>query len=391
MAYENIELPSKNLTGDRTNSNFYYFNNGVMYAKQRGSPHSLVASYPTDRYIGEVVCVQFDGVFYWTMEKQTDGFVIQKWELVSGILRWRISFGYSSVVGFNYDSDCFAVEYYSDSLTSGASSGVSSIDVSDGSIFNIGDIIVLGPSTVPAYTDKYESAIVFSKTGNTLNLSTSLVYSFSSSDEVYTTRYFYVFNKYSPYDDDRGSALKFEWDTGNLYSYSSNHLFGGVKAACFYDNKITFVKGNEVIQVSPSSMNVYKHFAIDNLDTDRAHIVDTYAMWVYSDVVYRLQDKYVFWNVGFGWDEESWTPYYNYVTEPFHTLVTSTVYFVEVLASPDIIHAVDVGVTEATSNIKVTVLDQARQPLNGRAVLMSSSVGTLVPNNGTTVSGGVFT
>jgi len=391
MAYENIELPAANMTGDRTNSNFYCFNGGIMLAKQRGSPYSLVASYPTDRYLGDVVCTQFDGVYYWTMEKQTDGFVIQKWRLVSGILRWRDSFGYASALGFNYDADCFVVEYYSESLTSGANVGSTTIDVSDGDTFNIGDSVVLGPSSDPSHTGDYESIIITGKVGDTIQFSTPLVNAFSSSDEAYTTRYFYVFNKYSPYDDARGSLLKFEWDTGNLYSFSSNHMYGEVTGACFYEDRITFVKGNEVVQVTPASLNVYKHFAVDNAKADRAGIIPTEAMWIYSDVVYRLQNQITFWSPGFGWDEEFWGSEYNYVNEPFHTLVTSTIFFVELQASPDIIHAVAPGVPTATSNITVTVLDQARQPLDGLAVSMSSSVGSLVPNNGTTVSGGLFT
>ncbi len=73
MSYENIELPAANFTGDRTNSNFYCFNGGIMLAKQRGSPYSLVASYPADRYLGDVVYTQFDGVYYWTMENRQMG------------------------------------------------------------------------------------------------------------------------------------------------------------------------------------------------------------------------------------------------------------------------------------------------------------------------------
>jgi hypothetical protein len=390
MAYENIELPASNMTGDRTNSYFYCFNNGIMLVKQRGSPYSLIASFPTDRYLGDVVCTQFDGTHFWTMEKQLDGFVIQRWELVSSILRHRNVFSFTSAPGIKYDSDSFAIEYYGDELTVSANVGDTNVTVADGDIFNIGDTIILGPSNVGSFLDLQESAVVTSKIDDVLYLSTPLTRAFSSGDGVYTTRYIYIFNKYSPYDESKGSLLKLEWDTGDLYSFSSNHMFGEVKASCFYDNRITFVKGHEIVQVNPDSMNVYKHFALDNLDTDRAGIVPIEALWIHSDVVYRLQNKYVFWN-GSAWDSESWGNYYNYVTSTFYTLATSVVYFVDVKADPDIIHAVAPGVPTTTSNITVTVLDQGRQPLDGRSVSMSSSIGSVVPSNGTTVSGGLFT
>ena len=295
MAYENVEFPASNMTGDRTNTNLYCFNNGVLLVKQRSSPYNLVALYPTDRYLGDVVCTQFDGVYYWTMESQVSGFKIQKWELVSGILRWRDSFSFVSSTSITYDSECFVVEYYSDTLGASASPGQAYVEVSDGDIFNIGDNLVLGPSSFGGYSGEFESAEVTGKAGNILSLSGPLTKGFTSGNEVYVSRFFYIFNKYSPSDKKRGSLLKYDANTGLLYSYASSHMYGEVKAAAFYDDKITFVKGHEVVQVIPATMAVYKHFAIDNLETDRAHIVPIEALWVYADVVYRLQGKHVFY------------------------------------------------------------------------------------------------
>jgi len=391
MSYENIQLTAPNMTGDRTNTNFYCFSGGVVYVKQRGAPYSLVTMYPLDRYIGTVACTQFDGVYYWTLEKQTNGILIQKWELVSGILRWRDSFSYVSGIGTSYDADCFVVDYYSSTLSVGANAGATSLEVASGDTFNIGDSIVLGPSTVVAFSGKFETVSVVNKSGNTLTISPALTKGFSSSNAVYTSRYFYVFNKYSPYDTSRGALLKYKVGTGTLNSYSSSHMFGGVKAACFYNSKITFVKGHEIIQVSTAPMTVYKHFAIDNLDIDRASIVSIEALWIYSDVMYLLQNKKVFYTPGYGWDSEEWESYYNYVTTVFHTLITSVVYFVEVKAEPDILHAIAPDVLTAVSNITVTVLDQARQPLSGRTVSMTSTLGSLSPSSGVTDSSGVFT
>lgn len=390
MAYENIDLPASNFTGDRTNSNFYCFSGGLMRAKQRGSPYDLVASYPTDSFIGDVECVQFDGVYYWTLERQSSGVYIQKWELVSGILRNRDTFSYSSNIVTEYDSRCFCVEYYSDTLSYAAAAGASYIKLNDASDFNVGDSIVVGPSSLAAYLGDYDHVSVVNKANNTLYLSSVLTNGFSSGDAVYSTSYIYLFNKYSPYDTARGSLLKIDADDGTLYSFSSNHMFGEVLASCFYGGRIIFIKGHEVISVNPDTLGVYKHFALDNLDTDRAAVIPTYGMWVYSDVMYLLRGKYVYYD-GSEWLSEDWAGRYNYVTEAFHTLLTSAVYFVEVQAEPDMIHAVDSGVPTATSDIKVTVLDQARQPLSGRSVSMSSTVGSLSPSTGTTDGDGVFT
>lgn len=391
MAYENVEMPAPNMTGDRTNSNFYCFYNGVLYSKQRGSPYSLINVYPVDTYVGTVVCTQFDGVYYWSMERQTGGFTIKKWEIVSGILKQRAIFSYTETPFFKLDTNCFALEYYSDTLDITGSTGASSITVVDGDLFNVGDTLILGPSTIGSFSGQYESVIVSSKAGNILYLSSPLVKSFSSGDDVYTTRYFYVFNKYSPNDTKKGALLKYRSGPGTLYSYSSSHMFGEVTAACFYDNRIMFIKGNEVVILNPASLNVYRHFAIDNLEADRGGIVPSYALWAYSDVVYRLQNKYVYYDVPTEeWLYESWGSTYSYVSSVFPTIFTSTVYFVEVRAYPPIIHSVATGIPTSTSQVVVTVLNQDRTPLSGRTVNMTSTYGTLVPNTGATDSDGKF-
>ena len=360
-----------------------------MYSKQRGSPYGLVNVYPVNTFVGEVACAQFDGVFYWTLEKQTGGFTIKKWELVGGILRQRAIFSYTTIPGMTFDADSFTVDYYNDVLTSSATLGSSYLEVTDGDNFNIGDTVVLGPSTAGGFSDQYESASISSKVGDTLYLSTPLTKSFSSGDALYATRYFYVFNKYSPYDNSKGSLLKYKWDTGKLYSYYPSHMFGAVTATCFYDGRITFVKGNEVILLNTSTLNVFRHFAIDNLETNRAGIVPIHALWVYSDVLYRLQGKYVFFNEDIEeWDEELWGSVYSYVSGVFPTIFVSTVYFVEIKAYPPMIHAIASGITSSTSNIVVTVLNQDRTPLAGRTVTMTSSYGSILPTSGTTDSNG---
>lgn len=389
MTYENIQLPVPHFAGDRNNANVYYFYNDALRAKQLSSPYSDVGTYPLDSYIGDVVSCQFDGVYYWSLYPKPSGFVVQKWEIENGLGRLRDEFAFSSSPAVTYDATALAVDSYSTELTSAAVPGAAYLDVNDSSDFQVGDTIIIGPSTYSSYVYLYETATVTSISGNTLYLSSSLVRGFSSGDSVYTTRYFYVFNKYSPYDMNKGSILRFEYDTGTLSSYSSSSLFYGVTGACFYEGSLVFVRGNEVVVCNPDTLNVIKHFALDNVDTDRSSILTTYDLWIYSDTVYSLRNKYVYENAG-EWVSEDWGDYYNYVTSVYHTLTTSEIYFVELTADNMLMHAQTAGVPAPTSNITVTVLDQARQPLDGRSVTMTSSIGSVSPSTGTTVSGGKF-
>jgi hypothetical protein len=238
--------------------------------------------------------------------------------------------------------------------------------------------------------------VVVSKSDELKKLYTDSSFSstYISGSDVYTSRYIHVFNKYSHYDSSKGELIRYKISDGSYVTGSPSHMYGDVRAACFYDGRLYFVKGHEVVQlsVSSSSVSVFRRTCIDNLSTDRADIVTIYGIWLYSDVLYRLQDTRVYYNGGFEeWEEEDWSPYYNYIDETFPTIYQSTVYFVELKADPMFIHAISVpSIPTATSSITVTVLNQDRTPLPDIPVSLSSSVGSLSPNSGVTDSDGRF-
>jgi hypothetical protein len=387
VTYENVRFTAPNIAGDRTNSYFYNVSGGILYKKNKVSG-STVSTYPSNFPLSSVSSLQFDGVYYWTLERQTGGFLIRKWEIVNGILTQRSIFSFVSDAMIQYDAYSFVVDSINTVLTTDALIGSNSIEVSDTSEFNVGDTVVLGPSTYSGYTDKVYSAVVVGKDSNHLYFSSAIGASFSTGNGVYCSRYFYVFNKYSPFDTSRGSLLRYEFDTGTLSSFFSGSIFSDVKASCFYGGKILFVKGNEVVFVNSGSMVLYKHMAVDNLDADRATTIVIYGLVAYSDVLYRLQNKYVFYSTIDGWDYEDWDTQYNYTTSS----LLSQVYFIELTANPDMIHSVAPPyIASSTSNITVLVLDQYRTPMVGKTVNLTTSIGSITPTTGTTDTNGELT
>lgn len=389
MAYENVNMISPNMTGDRSNAYLYSFdrigNITVFRQYKKDSPNNPVNNtYPLDTDIGEVVCAQFDGYYYWSLERQTAGITIRKWELLSGILYLRASHSFGNTSMVSFDAYSFAVDSYSDSLGLGASSGSNYIQVVDGSKFNIGDVIVLGPSTISGYIGKYESCNVIGKSGNILYLDDGLSSFFAAGNFVYTNRYFYIFNAHALYSLNKGCLLKYKSKTGVLDSFAPSGMFKGVRASCFINDKILFVQGNSAIYINASDLGVYRYMALDNLDYDRGSTLTTYALWAYSSALYSLRSKYVFY-AGSTLDYEDWAPKYNYVLSSTNPVV----FFVSVKAEPDAIHAAAPGLTP-TSKIKVSVLDQYLSPVVGRAVALSSTGGAVSPSTGITSSDGEF-
>ncbi|HEC66279.1 MAG TPA: hypothetical protein ENI23_13400 [bacterium] len=399
MTYENIQITSRNLTGDRTNAYFYMFDSALQLFQQKDkSDGTTVASFPLSTSITKVYSAQFDGYYYWSLERfwsgtpdesDSTGFLIRRWEIVSGLMILRQGFSFVAAANLDYDASSFIVESYGDSLSTSALVGTRTVVVADGSIFMVGDTIIFGPSTYSGFVDDYETAVIDSISEETLTLSAPLISSYQSGDEVYTPRYLWVFNEHSPYNTMKASLLKLEWDTAQLRGYATSNMFSGVTASTFYNNRIMFVRGHEVTTINPSTMQVYQRMVIDNQDVTRSLPITTFAVWAYNNVVYRLQDRKVYYDGGFEvWKEELWDPLYSYVTSS----EVPAVYFVELKAVPNIIHAVATpDVPTTNSEITVTVLDQFRTPLSGRSVTMSSTGGSLVPPSGSTDSDGQFT
>jgi hypothetical protein len=390
VAYENVDLTYPNMTGDLNNGYFYSFNNGSeLLMKVSKSDGSIISSYPVGAPITPVYCVQFDGVHYWTLERQTNGFIISRWLINSGILSQQSSFSFVNDAMLNYDAYSFCVDSYRDSLTSSVSVGATLIPVNNVDTFNIGDSIFIGPSTAAGFSGEVEKVVVSGKSGNSLIISSGTIRAFSSTDSVCAIRYFYVFNRYAPFDTSRGAILRYKWNTGKLFGVSSNLAVGGVRASCFYGGEVVFVMGNEVIFVNPTTLGIVRHMAIDNLDTDRGSILTTYALWGYSNVLYALRDKYVYYDDDNDeWLDEGWSEEYSYVqisTLPY-------VYFIELKANPMIVHAVsEPGIPTAEVDLTLTVLDQYRTPIPGETVQFTSSIGSVSPVSDTTDSNGQVT
>ena len=152
---------------------------------------------------------------------------------------------------------------------------------------------------------------------------------------VYANRYFYIFNEHAPYERNKGCLLKYKSRTGVLTDYAPSGMFKDVRASCFINDKILFIQGNSGIYLNSGDLGIYRYMAVDNLDYGRTNTLTTYALWAYSNAVYSLRSRYVFYSGGV-WNYEDWFPKYNYVTSS----TDPTVFFINVVAEPNMIHSV---------------------------------------------------
>jgi hypothetical protein len=389
MAFENIQINDANFAIDPIDgSGFYTFDNEGSQLIKKSSSGTTISSNFLDTSISEVVSLEYNGVYFWTLERVgSTAFTVRKWELGSDTLVRNIfNFSYSTDSTNSYNTQSFSLEWYEDSLDNSALAGSPTVIVADGSKVRVGDEITIGPSTALGYVGRKEVANVIGKTGTTLTLSTGLDFNYSPNDRIVFDRSLFVFSDTSPANQPMGALYKFNTQTGALQTSTTSELFGLVTASTFFSGYVMFVRGGEIIWFNPDTQRIFKSQAIDNLEAARDTYYETHDLTGFSNTLYRLEEKRITYNSGTGvYTTNEWSSY-NYNTSS----IVPEVYFVILKADPTIIHKAVSGLVP-TSSIFVQVLDQFRSPVFNKLVQLTSTGGALSPTQDTTNVNGVIT
>lgn len=391
MAYENIEIQHGNFVVDRSGSFFYTINHTAGTLIKKNISGAVVQTYTLNTTTKEVTSLQFDGYYFWSVDNPVlSGFRVRKWEIgTDDLVRVVSDYLYTSDVINTYDVTSIAVESYTDSLDNVEVVGTTAFDVVDGQVVSPGDILIIGPSTATGFVGLYSFTSVISKVGNTITVNTPLTCTFNPGDPVHFSRNFFAFSDIAP-GNLNGALYRFNSNTGALLTLDSSNMYGGVRAATFFKNKIMFIRGSEVVWLNPDSQTIFKSQAINNTTADRTNYIDTFDISGYSETLYRLEQQNVTFNEGLSrWQTETWSPSFNLNTSSF----TSEVYFVTLKAEPQIIHKYTSEIeandpTDLESVVEVTVLDQFRTPISNRVVDFTSTGGPLSSIQETTDTNG---
>jgi hypothetical protein len=390
MPFENVEINHRNFTVDVLDgSGFYTMDHINNKLTKKTSSGTLVSDNFLDVDVSEVYALAHDGAFFWSLERTgANAALIRKWQVGSDTLvRQVLSFSMAPDAVNRFDSYTMAVEWYKDTLSSGALVGATSITVTDGSIIRVGDKISLGPSTAVGHVGSRNFATVVSKLGNTLTITPALSSQFSPIDPLFFTRSIFLFSDVSQSGLNVGSVYKIDNEIGSILAVDSSQLYGLVRAATFFKDKVMFMRGAEVVWLNQDTFRIFKSQAVDNLDGTRGSYYSTYALTGFSDTLYRLERQKVVYNSGTGnYDTTTWASY-NYNTSSS----ISETFFVGVKADPPIIHKAATGISPTpTSSLVIEVLDQFRTPLFNKFVQLVSDGGSVSPSSGSTDINGLF-
>jgi hypothetical protein len=327
--------------------------------------------------IDEVLSLQFDGYYYWSLEKPVStGFRLRKWEIGTDTLVRVVTEQFFASDSINkYDVNALAVEHYSDSLDNQETPGTVVFDVNDGSVIRPGDDIIIGPSTATGFVGEYHFTSVIGKVGTQITVDVPIGITFNANDPIVFTRDLFAFSDTGP-GNTLGALYKFRASDWFPLSVDVSGLYTEVRAATFFQSKVMFVRGNEVVWLNPDSLDIFKSQAITNSTEDRAGVIETFDLDGYANDIYRLEQKRVYLDGG-DWATEEWAPFYNYNTSG----IVPEVFFVALKAQPQILHRAGgtppVPAEDLDSVITVTVLDQFRTPVFNRVVDFTSTHGPL--------------
>lgn len=384
MTYENIRTEHGNVCTDSDNAYGYTFNHELQTVQQKNlSTGSIVKSWPADSLFSEVVCLEFDGYYWWTLEQSYAGIVLRRWEKKLGIFASLVStFSFTSTDTLQFSSSAFAAESFVSAVTTAAGPAVSSIEVDDPSEFYIGDAVVVGPSTSSGYEGNVDKCFITNVVGTTVYVSPALSSRFSSGDSVVSPHALWVFNDYGD-SDSTGALLKVSAKTGSLLLTDYGAEYRYVKAATYYSSYVLYYKGGQVAWLSPTSLSTFKVMAVDVLKDDRSTLSTVYDMYGYGDTLYRLQLEKAYYSAG-SWNMDSWDTY-NIVS----SATIPEVYMIALYAERPMQHLVEPpAVTTVSSTINCSVFDQFMTPVFGKTVDFTTSAGTVTPLQAVTDSNG---
>jgi hypothetical protein len=374
MVLENVRLADGNACTDRTHSyvaSCSYLGQSIIEVDKSSGVTQV--TWLLDTLVSEVYSLEFDGFFWWTLEKQAGGSIVRKWrKYQSSIAKLENTFSFTT---FGSSPDAMAVENYSTELDVSAFVGDYTLTVDDASNFRIGEEIVVGPSGAVGFVGNYDELEIVGISGNIISTSTPVTSNYAGGVAVYGTRAFWIFVA--------GELFKFNPRTGGVILSDTNLLYDNILAATFYVDSVLFSKANEIYWLNPNSLTVTKAMATDNLESDRSTILDLYDMYGYSGNIYRLQEQTSYLSDDV-WYDTSWSTY-NTVTSQ----VAAEVYMIALSSSALIMPALDPpAITTVSATITCQVFDQYFSPVASKVVDFTSDAGVVTPDQAITDTNG---
>lgn len=245
-----------------------------------------------------------NGLPFFTMERtSSSGCTIKHWllDVTNGQVDIYNTITKTTSAPYYFNCYTMAIEYHHTTFASSTTSGTGYVDVSSAAYMEVGDTLLLGPSTDTTNLDAYEYVDITSISGSYVYLTASGItptqYEYASSDKITFYKNIFLFSDTGQNNaSDKGSLYQLNVKTGAIIDVQDSGLYSGVRAASWslaYE-KLAFVKSTNIIYLDTSvsgAWDIFKSQNMANVNADRATVLPVYDLAFNGNDIYRLQDK----------------------------------------------------------------------------------------------------
>lgn len=244
----NIKLRKNNFTVK--NGYFYTFDDDQDALLQKTDDGNTAFSYPCDTLLDTtVISLEFDGVYFWSLEDNSGSYSIKKWKIDNYICKLQQNIDLDFGSSHHISTNAFTVEHYHTSFSTTVSGGETTIYIND--YYNKPNVINnvtlhLGPNSNGEEEDIDVSGVVFGG----VTLSSPVQYAYGIGDEINFHRRIWLFNNYNGTDSSTGALYKLNSSDGGYMDKYPGGAYKNIKACTFY-------KISSFSSIGPTDMLVY--------------------------------------------------------------------------------------------------------------------------------------
>jgi len=310
----------------------------------------------------QVNSAEFDGFYFWTIEDTgTYRMRIKKWYIENDHCILEDTFDFINDAQHRYQSSAFTVEYYNNTLSTTVSGGSETLYFNTKvDYLDAGDVIKLGPNQ----DGKHETVTVTGTIGDyAAGINFFTTYEYAEDDPANCTQNIWMFNNYNGLSA-TGALYKFKYDGTYITHYADAEYYGitcctfsKVTRATHIDDVSTllYVRATTLKFLNLDDLSLYTSMTIDSIRSNGVTIIPIYDLAVYGDVIYRLQNRTMYYGVDYVFtDPPGDQGVYNYVLSPILNYIDS----ITVDADPRILPSNGVN----QSVITAAVYDQYGEP-----------------------------
>lgn len=232
----NISLDDPNFV--YVNNYFYTIDDNLNLLLKKTFDGEIAFCYTLDTPVeGEVVSLDYDGVYFWSLERGTSRVVIRRWKIEDLICIHQRKYDIITTTSEIIDGYAFAVEHYATKLMASAGGGADgdpggslTLQIEDASKLRNDLRIVVGPNTNGQSEEKIVDSFTTASAPDEVTLKTQLIYTYSQNDLIRFYKDGYYFNNFDGISSSKGSLHKIDLES-ELREKTPGTQFQNVKAA----------------------------------------------------------------------------------------------------------------------------------------------------------------